>query len=181
MKKYFAVALILLASVLGFTPAGRAAVSHLIPVSVQQFAAGTVSVDAPVELTTDGPTQGTTVNGQPYTSTMYSGSMPNSDFYGVDVSTYGFTVEYADLDKATEGFRNAVNGTILHQEHLTVSGQPALASMVFSTKTGKEIRLAVLITFKGNSLYQFVFVTAMDAPNTDQEAVNTFFNSAKLN
>jgi hypothetical protein len=136
--------------------------------------------DAPVVLTTDGPSADTTNEGQPFTITMYTASLQNDDTYMVGVSKYGFNLTDADLDRATQGFTNSLNGKVLSQNRITISGQAAESSVVESVRNNRTLRMFLVVTFRGNTAYMFVFGTWMDTQGTDNAAVKTFFTSASL-
>lgn len=142
---------------------------------------GSFTVDAPVTLTTSGPTHETTTSGKPYVKTVYGGSLPNGDYYAVGIGDYPFAVVRADLDKVTDGFVQGVNGTVVSSQEVTVSGQPAIATIVNAEKNGRKIQFAILVTFKDNLSYVFAFGTWSDAEGTNLEDVKTFFRSARLN
>jgi hypothetical protein len=141
------------------------------------------SVDVPLTMTPGDLVNRTTNQGHPFTQIIYTATMPNTDYYMVGVSTYGFSVEYADLDRMIEGFRGGIKGTVLGTPtENTVSGQPSKIA-AFSSKdesTGREIRFVLLVTFKGNKAYMFAFGTYMDVKSTNQEEVKTFFTSARI-
>jgi hypothetical protein len=139
------------------------------------------TVDAPVTLTTDGPTQGTTNQGRPFTQTTYAGGLPNDDTYMVSVCDYGFALSDADLDRGTDGFAGGINGTVTSRRRVTVSGYTAAASVIESVKNGRTMRFGLLIVIRGNSAYMFVFGTWLDTTGTNMADVETFFKSAALN
>lgn len=139
-------------------------------------------VNAPIILTTDGPTQGTTHAGVTYTATLYSGAVANGDGYFVSVNEYPFAVANDDLQRATEGFRASLNARILNQTSPTVtSGQPSLLTTMEAQQNGRTLRIAFLVTYKGNKAFMFAFFSYLDTPNTDVDAVATFFGSVQLN
>lgn len=139
------------------------------------------SVNAPVPLTTDGPVDSTTTAGKPYTSTQYRGSLPNGDFYVAAAAIYPFAVVNDDLQRMTDGFVAGVNGTVIKSDSTTVSGQPAMITIVDAKKGGRTLRFAILVTFKGNKAYTFVFATWLDTDGTNLDDVTTFFSSTQIN
>ena len=139
-------------------------------------------VDAPVVLTTTGPTSGTTTHGQPYTATTYSATLANDDIYMVSVNSYGFQVVEGDLDKAVNAFAAAdgVNGKILNNVTTSVSGHAARSAVIESVQGKRTLRFFLLVTYRGNVAYMYLFGTWMDTDGTDKEAVKTFFTSASI-
>ena len=139
------------------------------------------TINAPLELKTDGPTNNTTDAGKPFTQTLYSATMPNTDVYMVGVSAYNFAVDNADLDRGIEGFRGSLKGTVLSTTPFVVSGQPAKMAVIDAKDSnGRELRFALLITFKGTKAYMFVFGSYLDVPNSNGDEFKTFFNSARI-
>ena len=152
---------------------------NLRMVSLQQYDG--FSVNAPIALTTTGPEQSTTNEGKPFTQTVYTGTMPNSDLYMAAVGVYPFVVVDEDLTKATNGFAGAMHGTVVKQEPLTVSGQSALMSVISAKDAnGRELRFALLVTHKGNRAYMFVFGSYVDVTSNEQE-FKEFFSSISIN
>jgi hypothetical protein len=153
---------------------------NLVLVSQTQYDG--FSVNAPITLTTTGPTQSINTAGQAFTSTLYSAAMPNTDFYMATVSVYPFTVVDEDLDKGTNAFVQSLHGKVLKQDRITVSGQPAIMSAISSKdETGREVRFALTITYKGNRAYMFAFGSYMDVTTTDEASFKAFFNSISIN
>lgn len=154
---------------------------YLITVADLSYASG-FSVDAPVTLTQGPDTPSTTTSGVNYTQTVYMAILPNSDVYMVGVGTYPFALAVTDNVAGLEGFRASVNGAVVSQNAVTVSGQPALAAVITTKdETGRELRMGVLITFRGNKDYIFAFGSYLDVKNTDEDAIKRFFASASLN
>jgi hypothetical protein len=140
------------------------------------------SVDAPVTLIEQPTTTGTTHAGRPYTENAYTAELPNTDSYLAGVFTYDFTLATEDLDRATEGFRAGINGTVLHTNVTTTSGLPSKITS-FSSKeaaSGREMRFVLLIVAKANRAYMFVFGTYLDVTSTNNEEVKRFFNSVRI-
>jgi hypothetical protein len=138
-------------------------------------------VDSPVTLKTDGPMAGTTHENKPFTETLYAASLANDDTYMVGVSEYTFQVTNDDLGRGIEGFRNSIGGTVDSSNATTVSGYPATIALISATQGGRPMHFALLITYRGNKAYMFVFGTFIDTQSTDVDAVKRFFNSAALN
>jgi hypothetical protein len=139
------------------------------------------AVDAPIPLVTTGPAPSTTHAKIAFTQTLYTGTMPNSDVYMASVAVYPFAVEDADLDRATNGFIQRVNGTVRLQRHITISGLPALMSSIISKDdTGRDIGFALLVTYKGNRSYMFGFASYVDVTSNETE-FKEFFNSISIN
>jgi hypothetical protein len=154
---------------------------YLITVADLDYHAG-FAVDAPLTLIRGAATPGTTDGGIAYTQTVFMGSMPNTDIYMVGVGVYPFALSVEDNGRGLEGFRKAVSGTIISQTVVTVSGQPALAAIISAKDdAGRELRMGVLITFKGNTDFIFAFGSYQDVTNTDETAMKLFFTSAHLN
>lgn len=141
---------------------------------------GRFSVNAPVQLKKGELQNGTTDFGKAYTATTWSTTMPNGDWYGITVADYPFQTVQEDLDRSAKGYAAGVKGTVIKQESLTVSGQPAAGAVIDSVVNNRNYRSALLIVIRGNSAYMFIFVTDMATPDTDMNAVNEFFNSASL-
>jgi hypothetical protein len=138
------------------------------------------TVNAPVELKTDGPKQSTSNAGKTFTETLYAASLENDDTYMVGVSEYAFQVAYEDLDRGIEGFRSSVNGTVTKTETLTVSGNQAKMAVVESVVKGRTMRFGLLITYHSNKAYMFCFGTWLDSAGTNMDDVKTFFSSARI-
>jgi hypothetical protein len=136
------------------------------------------SVNAPVELTTDGPKSLTTDAGKPFTITTFSASLPNDDTYMVAVSEYNFATVPEDLTRVTNGFVG--NGTVVKQTSATISGQPALATIVDKQVGGRTMRVALVVIVKGNKGYMFAFGTWVDSQGTNMDDVKTFFTSIRI-
>jgi hypothetical protein len=153
---------------------------YLRAVSLREYNGG-FTVDVPVTLTQGATTPGTTNNGIAYTQTIYSAAMPNTDIYMVAVGNYPFALVVADNNNGIEGFRAAVKGTVVSQEVVTVSGQPALAAVISAMDGKEEIRFGVLLTFRGNTGYIFAFASYLNVTTTDVAAMKQFFNSASIN
>jgi hypothetical protein len=176
MRKFLIAALLFLASTLAFAQGGRTKVTLA---SYTQYAG--FSVDAPIALTQNEATNGKTTSGVGYSNVTYTGAMPNGDFYEVGVAEYPFAVSNEDLNRAVEGFRSAIDGKVLTQEDATVSGQSAKATIISAKDPdGKEIRFAVLITYKGSLIYVFAFATYLEVTDTDMDAMKRFFTSARI-
>lgn len=149
------------------------------PIALMNY--GRFSVNAPVQLTKGDLHSGTTDFGKAYTSTLWETTMVNGDWYGVSVADFPFQTGQENLYQVAKAYAAGVNGTIIKQESVQVSGQPALAVIVESTISGHTFRSALMIVIKGNSAYMFIFVTDMATPDTNMNAVKEFFSSARLN
>jgi hypothetical protein len=153
--------------------------AHYTPVNLLNY--GPFNVDAPVVLKASAPEQGTTDQGKTYNKTVWSATLPNDDTYMVAVASYPFQIDPADMQRAGEGFRSAVDGRILNQTSVTVSGQPATAFIIEAQVNNRTMRFALLVTYRGNTAYMFVFGTYLDTQDTDMKAMETFFTSVTLN
>ena len=161
-------------------PPGLKLTAQVQSVSLLNY--GPFNVDAPVTLTRGDTQNAKTEEGRDYTSTMWSGSLPNEDTYMVGVANYPFALTTEDLGRAVKGFVGSVDdGKILKQDNVTISGQPATAVVVDGKYQGRAIRYAFVVTTKGSTAYIFVFGTWLDVTNTDMVAVKQFFTSATLN
>ena len=152
---------------------------NLRTVSLREYSDG-FTVDAPVTLSKGATTSGRTTNGVDYTQTIYSATLPNTDVYMVAVGNYPFALEVADNARGLEGFRAAVNGTVISQKVVTVSGHPALAAVITSFDGSRQLNFGLLFTFKGNANYLFVFGSYVDVTTTDTDAMKQFFTSASI-
>ena len=148
-------------------------------VSLREYSDGFM-VDAPVTLSRGATTPGRTTNGADYTQTVYTGVMPNTDVYMVAVGNYPFALTVEDNARGLEGFRAAVNGTVISQKVVTVSGHPALAAVITSFDGSRQLNFGLLFTFKGNTNYFFVFGSYVDVTTTDMDAMKQFFTSASI-
>ena len=148
-------------------------------VSLREYSDG-FTVDAPVTLSRGATTPGRTTNGADYTQTVYTGVMPNTDVYMVAVGNYPFALTVEDNARGLEGFRAAVNGTVISQKVVTVSGHPALAAVITSFDGSRQLNFGLLFTFKGNTNYFFVFGSYVDVTTTDMDAMKQFFTSASI-
>lgn len=138
-------------------------------------------VNTPVPLTTTGPEQRTTHTGAAFTQTIWIGIMPNTDAYMVSASVYPVAMVDEDLNRATNGFVQSIQGTVHLQKRMTVSGSPALMSSVsFKDDNGRELGAAFLVTYKGNNAYMFAFISYKDVVSNETE-FETFFNSISIN
>lgn len=176
MKKFYTLVIMLVLAVGAFAQtntAGKISSAKYVPNSLG------FSVDAPIDMTVDGPTSGTTDYGVAYTKTIFSSKLANDDMYFVGVSTYPFFVQTSDLTKALNGFAKGSNATIKGQENITVSGQPAIRAVLSLPAGNREMRFAYVVTFKGHNAYQFVFGTYVDT-TSDMAAVARFFSSIEL-
>ena len=142
---------------------------------------GPFNTNAPVQLVRGETEDKKTDQGQPYTSTLWVGSLPNKDTYIVGVANYTFELPTKNLAPAADAFVTAVNGKLLKQENVTISGQPALASVIEAQVDGSTTRFAVVVTIKGSRAFVFAFATSLDVQDTDMNAMKEFFNSAVLN
>ena len=140
-----------------------------------------VNATTPMELTTNGPVAGTTVDGQPYTETKYTGSVANGDTYIIDVATYNTPVGINNLNNITNYFVKEVNGTILNQVDATLSGLPAKLSIVEAVRNGRTVRYGYEVAEQGNTAYILIFASWLDVTDTDMNAMETFFSSATIN
>ena len=167
MKKF---ALSLLFSVLALTPV------------LAQTNYGKFTVTAPVVLQAEAPTKGTTHGGQPYTFTTYSAVLPNTDYYMVAVADYSFSPTNDDLERAVNGFVSGINGTIIDQKGFQIASGQLATIVVISAKgaAGRELRVGLVVSYKGNSLYQFAFASYVDVAS-DLPAVKTFFRTLQIN
>jgi hypothetical protein len=150
-----------------------------IAASAQNFNQQGVTLTAPVALTTSGPAAGTTDSGLPYTSTIYSGTLPNTDMFVVGIAEYNAAVNYSDLSKFGDAFVASAKGKILKSSSLTVGGLPALGLTVEVLTGDRTLRIAWVGVVKGNRAYQFVFGSYMDV-QSNMDQVNTFFNSITI-
>jgi hypothetical protein len=144
---------------------------------------GAFTATAPVVLKASAPEQSTTTAGVKFSSTLYSATLPNSDSYMAMVAVYPFPVADEDLGKARDGFVKALNGTIIKEtrSHLP-SGQPSLLVAVDAKdKNGRAIRFVDLISYQGNTAFQFCFGSYLDVTDTDMNAVKLFFTTASIN
>lgn len=149
--------------------------------SAQTFNHQGVTLTAPVALTTDGPTKGTTKSGLAYTETIYSGVLPNSDMFMVGIGEYDTTVDTTSLSSFGDAFVAGMSGgKILKSFPLTVSGLPALGLTVDVPDGNRTIRMGWVGVIKGNRAYQFVFGSYMDV-QSDMVQVGTFFDSIRIN
>ena len=148
-------------------------------VSLQEYSDG-FTVNAPVTLSRGATTPGRTTNGVDYTQTIYSATLPNTDVYMVAVGNYPFALTVEDNARGLEGFRAAVNGTVISQKVVTVSGHPALAAVITSFDGSRQLNFGLLFTFKGNTNYFFVFGSYVDVTTTDMDAMKQFFTSASI-
>lgn len=142
---------------------------------------GPFNVNAPISLQKGETTNETTKYGKQFTDTVWTGSLPNDDTYMVSVAQYPFALVTEDLTRETDGFAAAIDGKILKQGNVTISGQPALASIIEAQKDGRAMRFALIVVNKGNTSYLFAFGTWLDTQSTDMDAVKAFFTSAVLN
>jgi hypothetical protein len=140
------------------------------------------SVIAPIELTTSGPTANTTDDGVSYTSVVYIGELPNHDTYGVAMANYPFVVDAAiSYPRMIADTAKALNATVLNETYISIaSGQQAKSATFEFTEQGVTYRVFVVVTSKGNQGFSFMFLTDMNAPGTDMEAVKTFFTTIQL-
>lgn len=150
-----------------------------IAASAQNFNQQGVTLTAPVALTTSGPAAGITDSGLPYTSTIYSGTLPNTDMFVVGIAEYNAAVNYSDLSKFGDAFVASAKGKILKSSSLTVGGLPALGLTVEVLTGDRTLRIAWVGVVKGNRAYQFVFGSYMDV-QSNMDQVNTFFNSITI-
>jgi hypothetical protein len=143
---------------------------------------GKFTATTPVPMTAAAPTQGTTTAGATFTTTIYSATLPNTDVYMVAVAEYPFTVQHADLDRDVNGFVASLKGTLLSQRDVaTASGEPAtIAAISAKDETGRELRVALVVSYKGNKAYQFVFISYLDV-KSDSEAFKAFFSNLRIN
>jgi len=154
--------------------------AHYIQVQLLNY--GPFNADSPIVLTTTGPQPSTTDEGLSFTETTWNGETQNGDFYMIGVGVYPFNVVNTDLQQAIDGFRAGVKGTVTDQKPITVSGQPATVAIIDSRdEKGRVMRFMMLVTYKSNTAYMFIFGTYLDVQGTDMEAVKTFFNSIQLN
>ena len=143
---------------------------------------GKFTATTPVPMTADAPTQGTTTAGATFTFTIYSATLPNTDVYMAMVAEYPFTVQHADLDRAVNVLVASLKGTLLSQrDFATASGEPAtIAAISAKDETGRELRVALVVSYKGNKAYQFAFISYLDV-KSDSEAFKAFFNNLRIN
>lgn len=142
---------------------------------------GKFTVTTPMALTTSGPAQGTTHDGVSYTSATYSADLANSDAYLVMVSTYPFTVQNDNLAQCLNAFVSSSHGTVLSQKDFTLaSGEPAIAAEI-DVPGARDLLFAYVVSYKGNSAYQFAFGSYQDVTTTDMKAVKTFLNTLRIN
>jgi hypothetical protein len=174
MKKFYALVIMLVLA----TGAFAQTTAKIVSAKYVQNSLG-FSVDAPVDMTVDGPSAGTTDYGVAFTKTFYSAKLENGDVYFVGVSQYPFFVQTSDLTKAVNGFASASNSTVKNQNNITLSGQPAINAVLSSQVNGREVRFMYVVTFKGHNAYQFVFGTYTDT-TSDMQAVSRFFKSIEL-
>ena len=149
--------------------------------SAQTFNHQGVTLAAPVALTTDGPTKGTTSSGLPYTETIYTGTLPNSDMFFVGICEY----DTAGLSTTLSAFGDAfvagtTHGKILKSFPITVSGLPALGLTIEVPEGNRTIRMGWVGVIKGNRAYQFVFGSYLDV-QSNMVQVGTFFDSITIN
>jgi hypothetical protein len=142
---------------------------------------GPFSIDSPASLSRSAVENGTTDAGKSYTRTRWSGAMDNQDTYMVYVADYPFDLASEDLARIVSGFVTGAGGRVIKQTAVTVSGQPAQAVIVETELAGKTLRIALLVTTKGNRAYIFMFGSLLETKDTDMGAVTTFFSSARLN
>jgi hypothetical protein len=142
------------------------------------------SVICPVELKTSGPSTSTTDDGVSFTVTTYAGSLANGDVYGVAVSNYPFTVDAAvSYPRMIQDAAKVLGGTITSKGDTTVaSGQVASVAIIdFTGEDVKAYRAVLLVTSKGSNGFGYMFLTAIEAPGTDLEAMKAFFTTIQLN
>jgi hypothetical protein len=135
------------------------------------------TVTAPITLTANTPTTGTTNSGLAFTLTSYTGELPNKDVYMVCVAVYATaSLDQKSLQGAIDNIALTANATIIDSRDTVVSGQPA---KLVAFKLTSGYRVAYLVTLRGNILYQFMFITDPTV-TSDMDAVHTFFNSATI-
>ena len=151
-----------------------------VAASAASFNQKGASAITPIELTTDGPTQGKTDQGDDFTSTTWSGSLPNTDAYVVGIGEYSYQLNSVDLPRFAEAFAAGAHGIVIHSTEITVSGLPAIIQVVSVESENHTIRICWLGVFKGNKAYQFFFGSNIDV-QSDEAAFKTFFNSIAIN
>ena len=144
---------------------------------------GKFTVTTPTTLTAGAPEKGTTNSGSSYTSVTYSTQLANSDLYAVMTAEYPFAVQRDDLDRAIAVFAKQLNATILKQATITLtSGEPAIvASIRELDANGRDLRIAYVVSYKGNTAYQFMFASYADVTTTDMAALHTFLSTLRIN
>lgn len=151
-------------------------------VDLKSYTYFAVDTPAPLKTLQNGDVAKTT-NGTNYNKYMWGYTADNGDAYMVGMGEYPFSPAYNDLDNMISGFVTATNGTLVDGKvtPLTVSGQPAKGAIISAKlDNGKEIRFIMVVTFKGNCGYMFVFGSYIDSTTTDIDAVKTFFTSIQL-
>ncbi len=101
----------------------------------------------------------------------------------VMAAEYPFAVQQADLNRDVNAFAAGIKGgTLLSQRDFTIaSGEPAtIAAISAKDDTGRELRIALVVSYKGNSAYQFVFGSYTDV-KSDSEAFKAFFSNLRIN
>jgi hypothetical protein len=76
-----------------------------------------------------------------------------------------------------------LGGTITSKGDTTVaSGQVASVAIIdFTGEDVKAYRAVLLVTSKGSNGFGYMFLTAIEAPGTDLEAMKAFFTTIQLN
>ena len=144
---------------------------------------GKFTVTTPTTLTAGAPEKRTTNSGSSYTSATYSTQLANSDLYAVMTAEYPFAVQRDDLDRAIAVFAKQLNATILKQATITLtSGEPAIVAAIRTVDAnGRDFRIAYVVSYKGNTAYQFMFASYADVTTTDMAALHTFLSTLRIN
>jgi len=144
---------------------------------------GKFTATTPVVLKAEAPVSHTTIEGQPYTATLYSVTLPNTDVYMAMTSVYPFAVSQQNIEQDAAAFTKGLNGTVIKQANISVaSGEPAVVTSISAKDAnGRELRFLLVVTYKGNAAYQFVFGSYLDTTTTDMTAVHTFITTLRIN
>jgi hypothetical protein len=115
------------------------------------------------------------------TFTQYMAQTSDADSYYM-LSYFDYTSNMAfSLDKGRDGMVNAVNGTIISEQAITLGGQPGRDLKVSATTKGIDLIIRARIYNIGTRVYvlQHMFTKASDTPALAAKTTR-YFNSFKV-